>query len=50
MQFRSIGHISVDVIDARSWLQSIPNPIPTKGTRLEKILDVLLTLQGELRI
>ena len=43
MQFRSLHQIIVGVIDARTWLQSIP--IPTTGTRLEKILDVLLTLQ-----
>ena len=43
MQFQSLRQIMVDVIDARNWLHGIG--ITTTGTRLEKILDVLLTLE-----
>ena len=43
MQFQSLHQIMVDVINARNWLQGIG--ITTTGTRLEKILDVLLTLE-----
>ena len=39
MQFRSLGQIIVDVVDARTWLGEIG--ISTTGTRLEKIQDYL---------
>ena len=43
MQFQSLRQIMVAVIDARNRLQGIG--ITTTGTRLERILDVLLTLE-----
>ena len=43
MQFQSLRQIMVDVIDALNRLQGIG--ITTTGTRLERILDVLLTLE-----